>query len=543
MFEWLTPESRQFLSRGYLVDGETAEERIAHITKAAGKILNIAGFEEKFYEYMGKGYYSLSTPIWTNFGNERGLPISCFGSYIDDTTESILTTQAEVGMMTKHGGGTSAYFGALRPRGAPITNNGNSSGAVHFMQLFETTMGVISQGSARRGNFAAYLPIEHPDASEFLNTRSEGNPLQDISFGITVTDAFLHAMIAGDQEKRTLWAKVLDARFRTGYPYIIFIDNVNNQAPEFYKGFINSSNLCAEIALPSNEEESFVCDLSSMNLAKYDEWKYTDAVVILTWFLDAVMTEFIEKAHKLPYMERAVRFARRHRAIGIGAVGYHTYLQSKMIPFESVVSRSLNKQIFKKIQEDSYIASEILASKFGPSVVDGVKRNTTTMAVAPTKSSAFILGQISEGIEPQASNYYIKDLQKGKYTVRNPHLVETLAKHHMNTEAVWESILNNEGSVQHLDLDDYEKTVYKTFSEISPMEIITQAADRQKFIDQSQSLNLMIDPDRTSTKDMNALILEAWRLGVKSLYYQIGFNAAKSYTQNADILTCAVCEA
>jgi ribonucleoside-diphosphate reductase alpha chain len=280
-----------------------------------------------------------------------------------------------------------------------------------------------------------------------------------------------------------------------------------------------------------------------MNISKYDEWKDTDAVEILTYFLDAVMTDFIAKARELPYMERAVRFAERHRAIGIGAVGYHTYLQSRMVPFESVVARTLNKQIFKNIQEKSYLASAELATWFGANEFDGVLRNTTTMAVAPTKSSAFILGQISEGIEPHASNYYIKDLQKGKYTIRNPHLMSTLERRGLNTEAVWESILANQGSVQHLDLDDYEKMVYKTFSEISPMEIVTQAADRQKFIDQSQSLNLMIDPDRTTTKDMNALVLEAWRLGVKSLYYQIGFNAAKSYTQSADILSCAVCEA
>lgn len=544
-YAWLNAASQVFLERDYLLEGQTLDERVDQICAAAKKYLGDAFDAEKFKSYFEKGWYSMSSPVWANFGTDRGLPISCFSSHVEDSMESILFTQAEVGMMSKQGGGTSGYFGDLRGRGAPIRNNGSSSGSVHFMTMFDHLVGVVSQGKTRRGNFAAYLPIDHPDIHEFLKIRSEGNQIQDMSFGVCVPDAWLEAMIAGDAEKRAVWARVLQSRANTGYPYIFFTDNVNKGKPEVYADLpINGSNLCVEIALPASADESFVCCLSSMNLLYFDDWKDTDAVELLVMFLDAVMEEFIQKAKSIRFMERAVRFAERHRALGMGVLGYHSYLQSKMIPFESFEAKMANVTIFKTLKEQAYAASEKMYELFGapPLLAEkGVKRrNATLMAVAPTKSSSFILGQASEGIEPHRSNYYIKDAAKGKFTIRNPHLEALLKSKGKDTPEVWEIILKRAGSVQHLDfLDEHEKGVFKTFGEISPKEIVIQASARQKFIDQSQSLNLMIHPS-IPVKDVNALVIEAWRMGVKSLYYQISVNAAQEFSRN--ILQCKSCE-
>jgi ribonucleoside-diphosphate reductase alpha chain len=550
-YRWLTELSQQFLERDYLLEGQTVDERVDIICNTAERLLNKPGFAAKFKSYFQKGWYSFSTPIWTNFGTNRGLPISCFGSYIADSMESIAYTWAEVAMMTKHGGGTSAYFGDLRPRGAKIRQNGESSGSVNFMQAFDNLINVISQGKTRRGNFAAYLSIDHPDIMEFLQIRSEGFPIQDLSYGVCVPDYWMEEMIGdgtpegGDHQKRIIWARVLEARANFGFPYIVFIDTVNKNTVDCYKDKglrIRHSNLCSEIMLPDNEEESFVCDLSSMNILYFDEWKDTDAVELMVYFLDAVMTEFIQNASQIRFMERTVRFAERHRALGIGWLGWHSYLQSKMIPWESMDAKMINLTVAKTIKEQAYKASEKLAKEYGePEVLKGYgRRNSTLTAIAPTKSSAFILGQVSEGIEPHKTNYFIKDLQKGKYTVKNPYLEQVLRDKGKDNDSVWESILKHGGSVQHLDfLDQHEKAVFKTFSEISQKEIIIQAAMRQKYIDQSQSLNLMIHPS-VPTKDVNSLMIEAWRLGIKSLYYQHSVNAAQAFSRN--ILACTSCE-
>lgn len=808
---------------------------------------------------------------------------NCFGSYLDDTMDSIAYTWAEVCMMTKHGGGTSGYFGNLRERGSLIRDNGKSSGSVHFMQPFENLINVVSQGNTRRGNFAAYLSVDHPDIMEFLQIRSDGAPIQDLSFGVCIPDYWMEEMIGdgtpqgGDQKKRKVWARILEARANSGYPFLFFSGNANNNTVDCYKDKkmeINHSNLCVtgdqlvvtsegikrvvdlykegneltlfdgekavkaspmklieknakvfeiktkkgrshkvtdyhkiktifgmisakclrpgdqihiqeekglfgsiddpnmafllghfqgggyefedeitiklcnddyhlvyeiedsirsiyekmgwdllkikhhtfhtkltrskiitskelytygfrknlipewilqgnentqanylkglfyknagvylgapngesstqihflsldrnflqeiqiilsnfgidsevsevyekkyrlcisenenlvkiekitellakrglflnptlfeetrsatdeilsvtfvgnedvycttvdskehvwvcngfitsnctEIMLPDSAKESFVCDLSSLNILYYDEWKNTDAVEILVYFLDAVMTEFINKAKQIPFMNRTVEFAERHRALGIGWLGWHSYLQSKMIPWESMDAKFLNVAVAKTIKEGAYKASEKLAQEYGePEICKGYgRRNTTLLAIAPTKSSAFILGQVSEGIEPHRTNYYIKDLQKGKFTIKNTCLESLLKEKGKDTPEIWESILINSGSVQHLDfLDQHEKNVFKTFSEISPMEIVIQAAQRQKYIDQGQSLNILIHPS-VPIKDVNRLIIEGWKMGIKSFYYQISVNAAQAFARN--ILTCASCE-
>ena len=286
-YYWLNKDSRKFLERGYLLEGETPEQRIRDIAEAAEKLLGIKGFADKFEGYMEKGFFSLSSPIWSNFGRTRGLPISCFGSYVKDTMEGIMEKVSETAIMTKHGGGTSAYFGAIRGRGTPISSGGESTGSVHFMELYNKLMNVVSQGNVRRGSFAAYLPIDHKDIEEFLQIRSEGHDIQELSFAVTVSDEWMKAMVAGDKDKRKIWGLIIKKKFESGYPYIFFTDNANSQSPKVYrdKGLkINHSNLCSEIMLSNNENESFVCNLSSMNLEKWDEWKDTDAIETLVFF-------------------------------------------------------------------------------------------------------------------------------------------------------------------------------------------------------------------------------------------------------------------
>ena len=870
-FYWLNEESRQFLSRGYLLPGVTVEQRIEQIGKYAESILGIDGFSDKFYDYMSRGWFSLSTPVWANFGLDRGLGISCFGVTIKDDLSDILRASCEIGMLCKYGGGTAGYFGNLRHRGSEIKNNGFSSGAVHFMEIFETIANTISQGSARRGHFAAYLPASHPDVMEFLNIKDEGNNIQDISIAVTVDADFKQRLLNRDPEAESIWVRIIQKRFETGYPYIFFEDNVNNNKPQVYKdagldikhsqmcvsgdtqiltdkgyeiisdlvgdsvnvwngeewsdvtvfktgenqelvrvhtdsgytldctpyhkfyvqngnsieekvaaelkdgdklikfdlpiiygekelhlayanGFysgdgcltpqgqriylygekmklaaeftdcidnwyvqsnhnrmyghtkslkdkffvpdatytvesrikwlsglldadgcvtnnngsqalqigsvekefllqiqlmlqtlgvdskikkareegsfllpkndgsgelkeynckevnrllINGNSLfklsqlglsckrltweiklpfktgsryikidrveklegqhdtfcftepkrhmgmfngiltgqCSEILEYTDEQKSFTCCLSSMNLLHFDEWKDTDAVEVLTYLLDSILTDFINRAKNIPFLEKTVLFAEEHRSIGLGVLGYHSYLQSKMIPFEGIQAQILNNLIFKNINDKSLKASKFLATRFGePKMLKGYgERFTTRLAIAPTTSSSFILGQVSPSIEPLNSNYFLKDLAKGKFPYRNPYLKEVLSKYEKDTEDTWHSILMHGGSVQHLKfLSDEEKMVFKTFGEISQLEIVRQAASRQKHIDQGQSLNLMIHPD-TPVHEVHSLLMEAWDLGIKTLYYQRSANKAQEVSR--DLMNCVSCEA
>lgn len=926
---WLNEDSRTFLKRGYLNEGETAEQRIRDNAETAERILkhpkygnpnHFNGFADKFESYLKKGWYTQSSPIWSNFGRERGLPISCFGSYVPDTMEGILTKTSEVGIMTKNGGGTSGYFGDLRGRGSNISSGGESTGSVHFMQIFDKLMNVVSQGAVRRGSFAAYLPVDHPDIEEFLKIKSEGDPIQDLSIGVCISDDWMKDMIKGDKSKRKIWGLIIKKKFESGYPYIFFTDNANSQSPKVYrdKGYkIKHSNLCvagnqrvvsslgmltakelfeigsdfnlfdnnkiiksspmhliekdadvykitlengmshtvtnyhkiaikdkisqkrdsfqevlmknveckdlkigdsvaiqtnkglfgqihkpkeafllglyqadgtqyndyimldiwkndfdlideiqsyhdfvcneyetqlskfnrkynnpkfidcsvregsdakkrltskalkkalnfekgyvpdwiweadeitqwqyvkglyyadgtafkstssgepiqialtsinkqflseiqlilanlgmqssirilreagqnllpdgnggekyyetkdcwrliignkndalvfnkntafldrknvfiddkeyrdntkkfykinsieyvgkedvycvtvesdehhwicngfvthncSEIMLSNDENESFVCNLSSMNLEKWDEWKDTDAVETLVFFLDAVMTEFINKTEGMKFMESARNFAINQRALGIGVVGWHSLLQSKMIPFESMQAKYLNTEIWQTMRKQADSATEKLADYLGePPLLKGYgRRNVTTLAVAPTTSSSFILGQVSPSIEPLMDNYFVKDLAKIRSSYRNPYLKNVLADHYKDDEETWTSILKSGGSVQHLDfLNKKEKDVFKTFGEISQKEIIIQASSRQRWIDQGQSLNLRIHKD-TKPKEVSELMIFAWEQGIKSLYYQRGTNPSQELSRS--ILECKNCEA
>jgi ribonucleoside-diphosphate reductase alpha chain len=535
---WLNDESRLFLKRGYF--NETAEERIIQMAYAAEKRLGIQNFAEDFISHTENGFYSFSTPVWINFAKNKGLPISCYGSNIDDNSDSILNANREIGMMSKYGGGTSAYLGNIRERGSKISSGGEADGPVHYARMYDTVIDVFKQADSRRGSCAVWLPIEHLDVDEFLDINTEGNLIQNLQHGLTITDQWLKEMKEGDSAKRKIWAKVIEKRGEIGLPYIMFKDNSNANTP--YKELgreITASNLCSEIQLPTNSYESFVCCIGSINLLHWDKIKETNAVEIYTQFLNAVLDEFIEKSEHSKGMKRAWRFAKNHRAIGVGTLGYHSYLQSKMIEFESLEAKQNNYQIFKTLQERTNKASQDLYNfdKRKYSCLRKGFANTTLMAIAPTKSSSFILGQTSMGIEPIKSNYFVKDLAKIKSVYKNPFLKAHLAKHDMDSPDIWESILHKDGSVQHLDLPN--KEVFKTFMEITPKELILQAAQRQKFIDQSQSLNLFIHPS-ISTKDVNALYLYAHEEGIKTLYYQFNESSAQAFSRN--ILDCKSCE-
>lgn len=884
---WYTEESQAMLERGYLLPNQTVEEKIKLISKhAASYYKDVPDLKDKFAEMIERGWCSLSSPIWANFGEtDRGYPISCFSSFVADDLDKIYSTLHEVAMMTKLGGGTSGYFGKLRAKGTPIKGGGKSSGMMSFLRLYDATTEEVSQSGVRRGAFAAYLDIEHPEIEEFLRLKDKGHPMQTINTAVNISDEWMKAMEEGDKEKRDIWAKVLKSRREKGIPYLFFKDTANKNKPQIYKdtnSIIHSSNLCvspntkiltkegyqiigdlegetlevwngeewsevtvqktgenqkllrvktdsgyeldcteyhkfyiqkgylrgtgknkleiiekranelkpgdklikfelpiiehgdkelkfayengfysgdgclteqgqriylygdkknllsrfssvetwiyqpnqdriyghskslkdkffipdssysiksrlewlsgyldadgtvtnnngsqslqvacvekeflkeiqlmlqelgcdskvslartegeyllpkndgsgdlqtytcqevyrllingnslyklttlglkchrlkwdmtkpnrecshfikiesveelpdlsdtycfnepkkhlgmfngiltgqcSEIYLPTSESESFVCCLMSMNLTLYDEWKDTDAVELAVMFLDAVMSDFIKKTKDVPYMKRAHDFAVRHRALGLGVLGWHTLLQQRMIPFESFEAQQLNTSIFSNIKKKAYSKSVELGEAYGYApIFDGVetldtkRRNTTLLALAPTTSSSSILGQVSPSIEPYASNYFVVGLAKGSFTRRSPELEKLLESKGQNTDEVWRSIIQNQGSVQHLSfLDEREKDVFKTFQEISPMMVIQQAAARQPFIDQGQSINLKI-PSAMSIKDINKIHMEAWKLGLKGLYYQRGTSVAKEAV--LQMMDCKACGA
>ena len=549
---WINDESLAVLNRGYLLNGETVEGAVDRITTAAAKRLNNMELQPVFKEMVERGWMSLSSPIWANMGTQRGLPISCFGASIPDNIEGITHKVGEVIMQTKIGGGTSGYFGELRGRGVAITDNGKSSGAVSFMKMFDTTMDVVSQGSTRRGSFAAYLDIDHPDVEEFLQIKDIGNPIQNLFFSVCVPDYWMQEMVDGDVEKRKLWARVLESRQQKGLPYVFFTDNNNKNKSQIYKDLdlkITHSNLCCEISLPDSTDESFVCCLSSMNLELYDEWKDTNAVYYAIYFLDAVMSEFIEKTEDNYYLKNSHNFAKRHRALGLGVLGYHSYFQKHNISFNAPETKVITQEIFGYLRREALRATKALSKIYGPAPIYNEienypehkkQRNTTVMAIAPTTSSSAILGQVSPGIEPYSSNYYKVGLAKGNFIRKNKYLTALLESKGKNTEEVWRQIMLAQGSVQGLDfLTPQEKEVFKTFRELSQRHILVLAQLRQKYIDQGQSLNINI-PAEVPVKEVNAMMIDAWKWGIKGLYYQRSSSVAKELLTN--IITCSSCE-
>ena len=558
-FEWLNEHSEQFLQRGYLRPGQTGKGRVEEIAAHFGSRRGVEK-GEKFLKYAAEGYYSFASPVWSNYGDHsNAYSVSCFGSYIEDSVPSILETVAEVGSMSQKGGGCSGYIGNIRPRGSKVNNGrGTTSGSVHFLELFETLTDVISQSGVRRGFFTPYLDVEHGDIEEFIAIGSEGVPVQTLTTGVNFSDEFMQKVKNKDRDALRVWAKFIMQRKEVGYPYGNFISTVNRNTVDVYKDKgmkIYASNMCNEIALPSSSEESFVCVLSAMNVTKWEDWRHTDAVEILTEFLDSVVDDFIEKlererdngkdgAKTFEMMKRAYRFAKRHRALGIGSLGLADHLMSKGIPFESVEAADIDVAVHKHIQEHAWEASRSMAKELGePELLAGYgRRNTTLTACMPTKSSSFILGQLSQTTEPRMSNYYTEDLAKTKYMYKNPDLEKILEVNGYNTRSVWSSIADNDGSVQHLvgtAITQEQADVFKTFGEISPYEIVDRAALRQKYVDQGQSLNLMIGPKYTP-KEISELYIHAWEKEVKGLYYSYNTNSSQELTRKTACASCSV---
>lgn len=538
-FEFLNDISLRTLSRGYLEPAnvekyggikEAAIARYEAIAENSHNWLIKMGKErknhkEKLMEGFSKGWSSLSTPIIGNFGNDRGLPISCNGSFVGDSLDSILFNYHEMGELMRHGAGTSSFLN-VRSKGEEVSKGGTSGGAVPWMGLAGHYTTTITQAGLRRGSWAGYIDIRSKDIHDFIRIRDTNHPVQHVSFGVCIDDAWIEEMLNEPEggEKRLLLVDIILKRRKSGYPYIFFTDAANRHLHPRAKELdrkIWASNLCTEIMLPANEDETFVCDLASTNLAKYDEWKDTDWVETMIYFLDTVMEEYIFKTDSIPMLRRVNLFSRNWRALGLGTLGYHTALQKKMIPFESKMARKLNIEMHKLVFDQSLAASRKMAAEYGEAdLMKGTgERHLARNAVAPTTSSSIILGQVSQSIEPWEANIFDNDNAKSVFTQVNPQLEELLESFGKNDEETWKSISAHGGSVQHLDfLTPLHKKVFATFSEIAPMEIIKQAADRQVYIDQGQSLNLMVKQDADIEENM-LYILAAHQLGLKSLYY------------------------
>lgn len=561
---WLTQEGLITLLGGYLLHGETPKGMYERVSRTAANKLNKPELEKKFFDMIWNNWLCPSTPIASNFGTEKGLPISCFGQSPADTTISIFNSYTETAMLTKYGGGIGKYWGDIRAKGVPISKGGFSEGIIPWLKIEESTIQAVSQSGVRRGASASYLPIEHGDAEEFIDVRRQVGDLtrkclsSNFHHAVTITDDFIQGALNGDKHKRSLWEKLLKARVETGEPYITFIDNVNKHLPQAYINNtlkVKTSQLCNEIKLYNDEKHTFVCCLASLNLTRYDEWKNTDTTYYSIYFLDAVMQDFIDKAKHLPGFENSVRFSEKSRALGLGVLGYHTLLQSKMMDFDSYDTMMLNAEIFREMKKESERASKDLAIEYGePEWCKNTgMRNTHLMAVAPTVSNSLISGGVSQGVEPIVANMYSQKSAKGTFIRKNPALEKLLSLKGQDTFETWQQINKDAGSVKNLKcLTDKEKSVFKTAREINQFAIVRQAGQRQKFIDQGQSVNLFFAmpndlKDESLRKKLGKYIhdvhIEAWQLGVKGLYYLRPESVLKGDSIYQDASDCASCEA
>jgi ribonucleoside-diphosphate reductase alpha chain len=517
----------------------------------------------------------LATPVLSNTGSDRGLPISCFGIDVGDSIYEIGNKNLELMLLAKHGGGVGIGINMIRPAGSKITNNGTSDGVVPFIKIYDSTILATNQGSVRRGAASVNIKIDHKDFDEFIEIREPKGDVNRQALNmhqcVVVSDKFMRKLEDGDPDARRKWGKLLQKRKATGEPYVMYKGNVNKQNPEQYKknGLkVHMTNICSEIVLHTDEQHSFVCCLSSLNLAKYDEWKDTDLVYTSTIFLDGVLEEFIQRAKNMKGFENSVRSAERGRALGLGVLGWHTYLQQRGIPFEGLPAQFETRKIFSQMKIESERASRDLAKEYGEPLwcKDFGMRNTHLRAIAPTVSNSKLSGNVSSGIEPWAANVFTEQTAKGTFIRKNPELKRVLKKIGMDTKETWDKILEDGGSVQGLEfLDNWcyldgklveckdvittdkdkctsVKDVYKTFKEINQLDLVRQAGIRQQYIDQAVSLNLAF-PATASPKWINQVHMEAWKQGVKTLYYMRtesvlrGDIAAKAMDEN-----CVSCE-
>ena len=527
--EWMDEVALATISKGYLIPGETPKKAYRRVANAVAMRLNRSDLESKFFKYIWNGWIGLASPVLSNTGTDRGLPISCFGVDTPDSVRGIGLTNAELMKLTSSGGGVGISVNRIRPRGTEIRGNGKSEGVVPWCKIYDSTIIATNQGNVRRGAASVNLNINHPDIGEFLQIRRpKGDPNRqclNLHQCVVVDDSFMRKLNDRDQTSMDLWLEILKSRMETGEPYIMFEDNINKDNPVAYMMNnlnVSMTNICTEITLHTDEEHSFICCLSSLNLAKYDEWKDTDVVETATYFLDGVMEEFIVKTNGKEAMKRTHKHAKKGRALGLGIMGWHTFLQKKNLPFNSIASTAWTHTIMSKIRNEAEAASRQLAEEYGePLWCKGTgMRNTHVLAIAPTVSNSRICG-CSAGIEPQPANVYTFNGAKGTFIVKNPELEKLLSEKNKNTNKVWDQILVDDGSVQNLSIDvlsEEEKQVFLTFAETNQLELVRQASIRQKYIDQTQSLNLAFAPT-DSPKWINQVHIEAWKLGVKTLYY------------------------
>lgn len=524
---WCTSEGLETLSRGYLLPGETPKQAWERCAHSAAKTLQKPELASKFFDLMWSGKLCLASPVLSNLGSERGLPISCNSVHVADNLDGIFNKVHEFAMLTKNGAGVGIYLGDIRGRGAPIKGNGRSEGIIPWARIFDTACASVSQGSVRRGAGAFYLPIEHADVLEFIRMRRAEGDLSrkclNTHHGICISDSFMIKVMDGDTESREIWREVMRSRVETGEPYLFFTDNVNRQNPECYKNNsldVKTSNICNEIYLHTDPDHTFVCCLSSLNLTRWTEFT-DDDIYYSVWFLDAVLSEYIEKAKVVPGLEASVRSAVKGRALGLGVLGWHSLLQAEGTAFGSFRAKLLNRSIFDRIRREADRATQDLAKAYGEPewCIGSGRRNTHTLAVAPTVSNSIISGSVSQGIEPVIANAFAKKTAKGTFISQNKYLKAKLASLGKDLPEIWASIATNSGSVQHLSfLSKEDKEVYKTAFEIDQMVIIEQAAERQKFIDQGQSINIFFHAN-LDPKEFHNLHVKAWQLGLKGLYY------------------------
>lgn len=541
-----SPEYVKTISGGYLLAGEKPINAYARVSRAVADRLGKPELSDKFFQYIWNGWLNLATPVLSNTGTDRGLPISCYGIDIADSVYDIGTKNLEMMLLAKHGGGVGVGFNRIRPAGSKISKNGTSDGVIPFAKIFDSTILATSQGNVRRGAASSNLNIEHKDFEDWLEIREPKGDVNRQSLNLhqcaVVGDKFMRKLEDGDVDARRKWGKLLQKRKATGEPYIMFKGNVNKQNPEAYKKNslkVYMTNICSEIVLHTDESHSFVCCLSSVNLAKYDEWKDTDLIYVATWFLDGVLEEFIQKAKNMKGFENVVRFAEKGRAIGLGVLGWHTYLQQKGIPFEGLLAQFETRKIFSQIKIESERASRDMAVEYGEPLwcVETGMRNTHLRAIAPTVSNSKLSGNVSAGVEPWAANVFTDQSAKGTFIRKNKELEKVLKKIGINTKETWDQILADGGSIQDIaELDNWfyvngqltenpegddhipVKDVFKTFKEINQLELIKQAGIRQQYIDQSVSLNLAF-PSQATPKWINQVHMEAWRQRIKTLYY------------------------
>jgi len=550
--EWGDTEVyKKTIAGGYLLGSESPKDAYERVCKTVANRLDRPELEETFFEYIWNGWLCLASPVLSNTGTDRGLPISCFGIDVADSIIDIGQKNLEMMLLAKHGGGVGIGVNQIRPAGAKIKGNGTSDGVVPFCKIYDSTILATNQGSVRRGAASVNINIEHSDFEDWIEIREPKGDVNRQSLNLhqcaVVGDKFMRRLEQGDAEARKRWGKLLQKRKATGEPYVLFKGNTNKNNPAAYKQNalkVHMTNICSEITLHTDENHSFICCLSSLNLAKYDEWKNTNIIHDSIWFLDGVLEEFIQKAKYRKGFENSVRSAEKGRALGLGVLGWHTYLQEKGLPFEGLLAQYETRRIFSQIKIESERASMALADAYGEPLwcVGTGMRNTHLRAVAPTVSNSKLSGNVSPGIEPWAANIFTEQSAKGTFIRKNPTLENILEKEKLNTKEVWDKILADGGSVQDIEgLDEDTKEVFKTFKELNQLELVRQAGIRQQYIDQSVSLNLAF-PSEATPKWINKVHMDAWHKGIKTLYYMRTESVLRGDIANQAMEDCVACD-